>query len=226
MGAGTAEDNQQAVRRALTFDRQGDRRVRSDCGRHPTGNGLRQTGGVRHHRPVVAIGIAVAFLAAVTLLPAILVVAGPRGWVAPRRERAARLWRRTGMRIVRRPKASSVRESGPAAGSGRRRRADSVSTTTTARQLPDSVDSSIGYAALDRALPGEPVDPRIPAHPVSTRPTHSVGARGLGADGGPVSQTPDIAAISGITRPPKRAEQFRATYQAGESADRWAAVPP
>ena len=50
-----------------------------------------------------AIGIGVAYLAGVTLLPAILVLAGPRGWVKPRRELTARFWRRSGIRIVRRP---------------------------------------------------------------------------------------------------------------------------
>ncbi len=55
-----------------------------------------------------AIGIGVAFVAALTLLPAILVLAGPRGWVQPRRELTARFWRRTGIRIVRRPKVHLV----------------------------------------------------------------------------------------------------------------------
>src|SRR5690625_352031 len=50
-----------------------------------------------------AIGIGVAFLAAVTLLPAIVVLAGARGWVKPRRELTARMWRKSGIRIVRRP---------------------------------------------------------------------------------------------------------------------------
>ena len=36
-----------------------------------------------------AIGIAIAYLAGVTLLPAILALAGPRGWVKPRRELTA-----------------------------------------------------------------------------------------------------------------------------------------
>ncbi|PRC41764.1 MMPL family RND transporter, partial [Mycobacterium sp. ITM-2017-0098] len=49
------------------------------------------------------IGIAVAYLAGVTLLPAIMVLAGPRGWIKPRRELTARFWRRSGIRIVRRP---------------------------------------------------------------------------------------------------------------------------
>ena len=55
-----------------------------------------------------AIGIGVAFVAALTLLPAILVLAGPRGWVKPRRELTARFWRRSGIRIVRRPKVHLV----------------------------------------------------------------------------------------------------------------------
>ncbi len=50
-----------------------------------------------------AIGVGVAFLAGVTLLPAIMVLAGPRGWIKPRRELTARFWRRSGIRIVRRP---------------------------------------------------------------------------------------------------------------------------
>src|SRR6202453_2787427 len=55
-----------------------------------------------------AIGISIAFLAGVTLLPAILVLAGPRGWVKPRRELTTRFWRRSGIRIVRRPVAHLV----------------------------------------------------------------------------------------------------------------------
>ena len=55
-----------------------------------------------------AIGIGVAYLAGLTLLPAILVLAGPRGWVKPRRELTARFWRRSGIRIVRRPVAHLV----------------------------------------------------------------------------------------------------------------------
>ena len=55
-----------------------------------------------------AIGVGVAYLAAITLLPAILVLAGPRGWVKPRRELTTRFWRRSGIRIVRRPKAHLV----------------------------------------------------------------------------------------------------------------------
>ena len=55
--------------------------------------------------PALAVSIAVAFVAAVTLLPAVLVLAGRRGWVAPRRALTDRLWQRSAIHIVRRPKA-------------------------------------------------------------------------------------------------------------------------
>ena len=50
-----------------------------------------------------AVGVGVAYLAAMTLLPALLAVVGPRGWIKPRKELTSRLWRRSGVRIVRRP---------------------------------------------------------------------------------------------------------------------------
>ena len=55
--------------------------------------------------PALAVSIGIAFLAAVTLLPAILVLAGRRGWVTPRRGLTSRLWQRSAVQIVRRPKA-------------------------------------------------------------------------------------------------------------------------
>ena len=54
----------------------------------------------------LAIGVGVALCAALTLLPAIMVLTGRRGWIKPRRELTTRFWRRSGIRIVRRPKAS------------------------------------------------------------------------------------------------------------------------
>ncbi len=50
-----------------------------------------------------AVGVGVAYLAAMTLPPALLAVVGPRGWIKPRKELTSRLWRRSGVRIVRRP---------------------------------------------------------------------------------------------------------------------------
>jgi putative drug exporter of the RND superfamily len=162
-----------------------------------------------------AIGIGVAFLAAVTLLPAILVIAGPRGWVKPRRELTARFWRRSGIRIVRRPKAHLVASLlvlialASCAGLVRYNYDDR-------KALPSSAPSSVGYAALDRHFP---VNQSIPEYILIQSP-HDLRTPQALADleqmADRVSQLPNVAAISGITRPTGNVpEQFRATYQAG-----------
>jgi putative drug exporter of the RND superfamily len=162
-----------------------------------------------------AIGIGVAFLAALTLLPAILALAGPRGWVKPRRELTARVWRRSGIRIVRRPVVHLV--------------ASLLVLTILAscaalvrynyddrKALRTSAPSSIGYAALDRHFP---VNQSIPEYILVQSP-HDLRTPQALADleqmADRVSQLPNIALVSGITRPGGNVpEQFRATYQAG-----------
>ncbi|MCV7259845.1 MMPL/RND family transporter [Mycobacterium shimoidei] len=162
-----------------------------------------------------AIGVGVAFLAAVTLLPAILVLAGPRGWVRPRRELTARLWRRSGIRIVRRPKVHLVASLlvlvilASCAGLVRYNYDDR-------KALPASAPSSLGYAALDRHFP---VNQSIPEYILVQSP-HDLRTPGALADleqmADRVSQLPNIAAVSGITRPTGAVpKEFRATYQAG-----------
>ena len=162
-----------------------------------------------------AIGIGVAFLAAVTLLPAILSLAGPRGWVKPRRELTARLWRRSGIRIVRRPKTHLVASLLVLA----------ILASCSAfvsynyddrKALGASAPSSAGYNVLDRHFP---VNQSIPEYiliqsPRDLRTPQALADLEQMADR--VSQLPNIAAISGITRPTGNVpEQFRATYQAG-----------
>ncbi|GBE65031.1 putative membrane protein, MmpL family [Mycobacterium sp. MFM001] len=162
-----------------------------------------------------AIGIGVAFLAAVTLLPAILVLAGPRGWVKPRRELTARFWRRSGIRIVRRPKVHLVASllvlialAGCAA---------FVRYNYDDRKaVRASAPSSIGYAALDRHFP---VNQSIPEYILVSSP-HDLRTPQALADleqmAHRVSQLPNIAAVSGITRPTGAVpNEFKATYQAG-----------
>lgn len=164
----------------------------------------------------LAIGIGVAFLAAVTLLPAILVLAGPRGWVAPGAERTARWWRRAGVRIVRRPGAhlgaslAVLLVLASCAGLVKFNYDDR-------KQLPDSVGSSIGYAALDRHFP---VNQTIPQYLFIQSPNDLRTPQAL-ADleqmAQRISQIPGIAMVRGITRPTGESlEQARATYQAGE----------
>ncbi|GAB7144835.1 RND family transporter [Mycobacterium riyadhense] len=162
-----------------------------------------------------AIGIGVAFLAAITLLPAILVIAGPRGWVTPRRELTARFWRRSGIRIVRRPKVHLVASVlvliilASCAGLVRFNYDDRT-------VLRSSASSSVGYAALEHHFP---VNQSIPVYILVQSP-HDLRTPQALADleqlADRVSQLPDIALVSGITRPMGVVpEQFRATYQAG-----------
>ena len=162
-----------------------------------------------------AIGIGVAFLAAMTLLPAILVLAGPRGWVKPKRELTARFWRRSGIRIVRRPGAHLVASLlvlailASCAGLVRYNYDDR-------KALRSSAPSSVGYAELDRHFP---VNQSIPEYILISSPHDLRTPRAL-ADleqlAERVSQLPNIAKVSGITRPTGAVpEQFRATYQAG-----------
>jgi putative drug exporter of the RND superfamily len=162
-----------------------------------------------------AIGIGVAFLAAVTLLPAIMVLAGPRGWIKPRRELTARFWRRSGIRIVRRPKVHLVASMlvliilASCAGLVRYNYDDR-------KALRSSAPSSIGYAALDSHFP---VNQSIPEY-ILVRSPHDLRTPQALADleqmADRVSQLPNVGVVSGITRPTGNVpEQFRATYQAG-----------
>ncbi|MFG1934077.1 RND family transporter [Mycobacterium sp. NPDC048908] len=169
-----------------------------------------------------AIGVGVAYLAAVTLLPAILVLAGPRGWVKPRRELTTRLWRRSGARIVRRPKTHLVGSLlvlillASCAAFARYNYDDR-------KALGSSAPSSIGYAALERHFP---ISQAVPEYILVKSPRDLRTPQAL-ADleqmAQRVSQLPNIGLVSGLTRPTGVVPQeFRATYQAGIVGDRMA----
>jgi RND superfamily putative drug exporter len=169
-----------------------------------------------------AIGIGVAFLAGVTLLPAILVLAGPRGWVKPRRELTARFWRRSGIRIVRRPVAhlvASVLVLAILASFAIFAKYNYDDRKVVAASAP----SSIGYAALERHFP---ISQSIPEYILVQSPHDLRTPRAL-ADleqlASRVAQLPNVGLVSGITRPLGDVPQeFRATYQAGLVGNRLA----
>jgi putative drug exporter of the RND superfamily len=166
--------------------------------------------------PALAIAIFIAFLAAITLLPAILVLAGRRGWVTPRRELTTRLWRRSGIRIVRRPTLHLVASLIVLA--------ILASCTCLAhynyddrKTLPDSVESAAGYTAMGRHFP---LDSIIPEYLFVHSPHDLRNPKAL-ADleqmASRVSQLPGVALVRGITRPMGDSlEQARLAWQAGE----------
>lgn len=172
--------------------------------------------------PALAISIIVAFAAAITFLPAVLTLTGPRGWIAPRRDRTTRFWRRSGVRIVRRPVSHLVGSLvvlvllAACVGFARFNYDDR-------KTLPQGVESTEGYAAMDRHFP---LNSTIPQYLFVSSPRDLRSPEAL-ADleemARRVSQLPGIAMVRGITRPTGESlQQARLSFQAGEIGDRLA----
>ncbi|WP_428340067.1 RND family transporter [Mycobacterium sp.] len=109
-------------------------------------------GAFRNVGPALAISIAVALIAAVTFLPALMVLTGRRGWIKPRRDLASRFWRVTGTRIVRKPVihlAASLTVLLVLAGCSMFTHFNYDDSKT----LPKDVESSVGYDTLAQHFP-------------------------------------------------------------------------
>ena len=172
-------------------------------------------GAFRTVGPALAISIAVALLAAVTFLPALLVLAGRRGWIMPRRDLTHRFWRRSGIRIVRRPVThlvGSLTVLIMLAGCATLARYNYDDSKT----LPSSVESSVGYATLAEHFP---LTATIPEYLVIQSPQdlRKPGALvDLKQMEQRVSQLPDIAKIRGA--PPPTAKSNDQTSADGGAA--------
>jgi RND superfamily putative drug exporter len=170
--------------------------------------------------PALALSISVAFLAAVTLLPALMVLAGRRGWIAPKQDLTSRLWRRSGIHIVRRPVAHLVASLVILI---------SLATCSTLmrfnyddrKSLPASAESNLGFAAIDRHFPASSMTPQY----LLVQSPHDLRTPKALADleqmAQRVSQLPDIAMVRGITRPTGQPlEQATLSWQAGVVGDK------
>ncbi|WP_082965773.1 RND family transporter [Mycobacterium kubicae] len=214
-GDGSAEDSTRAVQRALASIGKVIAASAATVAVTFLGMGFAKLGVFSTVGLALAIGIASAFLAAITLLPAILVLAGRRGWVGPQRSLTTRFWRRSGVGIVRRPAAYLT--------------ASLVLLLALAvcgslvhfnyddrKQLPASDQSSVGYAALEHHFS---VNQTIPEYLLIQSPHDLRSPRAL-ADleqlAQRLSQVSGIAKVRGITRPTgEPLEETRATFQAG-----------
>jgi putative drug exporter of the RND superfamily len=169
--------------------------------------------------PALAISIAVALLAAVTLLPAILVLAGRRGWVTPRRSLTGRRWQRSAIQIVRKPKAHllvSLAVLISLAGCA----AFLHPTFNDRLQLPLAAESNVGFSAMQDHFSTSALLPQyIYVHsPHDLRTPQSLADMEQMAQR--VSQLPNIAAVRGITRPDGQPlDQAKLSYQAGQVGD-------
>ena len=164
----------------------------------------------------LAAAIIVGCAGALTFLPALLTLAGRRGWAKPRRDLTGRFWRRSGIRIVRRPVINLV--------------VSLVilvilaSTSVLAtynfddrKALPAASASIQGYDAISRHFP---LTASLPQYILISSPRDLRTPKAL-ADleqlAYRVSQVPDIDIVRGITRPTGESlEQARLSFQAGE----------
>jgi RND superfamily putative drug exporter len=169
--------------------------------------------------PALAITIIVGFIASITLLPAIVALAGRRGLVKPRRELTSRFWRRSGVRIVKHPTRHLV--------------ASLIVLAILAgcvgvikfnyddrKNLPPDTDSNVGYAVMAEHFPVNSSiqqfilvqSPRDLRSPKALADLEQMARR--------VSQVQGIAAVRGVTRPTgDTLEQAKATFQAGAVGD-------
>ena len=166
--------------------------------------------------PALAVSVAVAVLGAFTLLPAILILTGRRGWINPRQELTARVWSRLGRALVARPSAYLVASVAVLA----------VLATCglfvqfnwdESKTLPGSTPSNRGYAALSAHFP---LNGTIPQYLVVRSPHDLRTARSLSdleQMAFRISQISSMSAVLGITRPTGQPpEQATVAYQAGE----------
>jgi RND superfamily putative drug exporter len=127
-----------------------------------------ETGSVHALGPVSAIGVAVAFCAGLTLLPAMLTIAGRRGFWPRRatvaydpdhdRDERAGIWRRVGDRVLQRPGlalAVTVTIFGLGA-LGLTAYEENYSVTGFFKKQTDSVD---GFKAMEKAFPAGTSNP-------------------------------------------------------------------
>ncbi|WP_082958284.1 RND family transporter [Mycobacterium alsense] len=173
--------------------------------------------------PAISISVVVALLSAITLLPALMVLAGRRGWIKPGRDRTTRAWRIIGTRVVRRPRIHLIGSlvvliALASCTSVMRFNYDDLKT------MPDSVDSSKGYEAMNRHFPMNALTPMVlfiksPTHDLRT-PTALADLEMMASR---VSQLPDITMVRGLTRPNgEPLEQTKVSYQAGEVGNKLA----
>lgn len=166
--------------------------------------------------PAISVSIMVSLLAAVTLLPAILVLTGRRGWIKPRRDLTSRMWRKSGIRIVRRPKSHLL---------GSLIVLTALASTAALikfnyddlKTVPQDVESVQGYAALDRHFPQNSMTPMA----LFVQTDHDLRTPSALADlemmSRRIAELPNIVMVRGLTRPNgEPLKETKVSFQAGE----------
>lgn len=164
----------------------------------------------------LAVAIAVGCLGATTFLPALMTLVGRRGWIKPRQDLTSRMWKKSGIRIVRRPAIHLIVSLlilvalAGTAGLARFNYDDR-------KALPTATETIRGYDAIGRHFP---LNVSLPQYVLVESPKDLRTSEAL-ADmeqmAYRISQLPDIDIVRGITRPTGESlEQARLSFQAGE----------
>lgn len=167
--------------------------------------------------PSLAATILIALLGALTILPALMVLAGRRGWIKPRKDITGRFWRRSAIHIVRRPKmhlAASLAVLLALAGC-----ASLIKYNYDDRKnLPADAESNIGYEALTKHFPvSTTMQQFIMVHAPDVDLRSPKALADLEQMAQRISQVPGIDMVRGITRPTgEMLNEAKSTYQAGE----------
>jgi putative drug exporter of the RND superfamily len=170
--------------------------------------------------PPLAVTIMIGFIASVTMLPSLMVLAGRRNWLKSRKNLTGRLWRRSGIMIVKHPKkalAGSLAVLLALAGC-----MTLIQYSYDDRKnLPDDIDSNLAYEAMNKHFPVSSTAQQflLIQSPGDLRTPESLAAMEQMMQR--IAGLPGIDAVRGITRPTgEMIEQGKATWQAGEVGTR------
>lgn len=167
--------------------------------------------------PAVSVAILATLVLSLTFLPAFMAIAGPRGWLDPKRQRSAAGWNRLSVYIVTKPVRVLVAGLVPLILLAAFYPLAKVSYDQR-RTLPAGESSSLGYQLLDRHFPPN----EVLADYILISADHNVrNSRDLAAierAASAVAAVPGIASVRTVTRPLGTAiPQASLAYQMGQA---------
>ncbi|ORA81383.1 hypothetical protein BST28_07380 [Mycolicibacter kumamotonensis] len=166
-----------------------------------------------------AIGILIVALAALTLTPALIQIAGRRGLLEPKRAVIARRWRRVGIMLARWPGPLFVVSAGliialtvPLIGM-------QVNWNEPAA-TPDDAESNLGYAAMDRHFPPNQLLPNVVTVEADHDLRNPAGLIAIERVTRQIMAIPGVRMVQSASRPAGTVPaEANLTYQAGMIGD-------
>lgn len=177
--------------------------------------GFADLGIFRTTGPAVAVGVAVNLVLSLTLMPALLALAGSRGWAEPRPERGAALWQRVAAGVAARPARMAAAALVPLVALAALYPLLELSLDSRSSQ-PDDTGSNRGYALLERHFPINEVLPDFVLIQADhdLRNPRDLALLELAADS--VARQDGVEQVRGITRPSgEPITQASVAYQSG-----------